>query len=135
MSRIVSSFNSKDTIFEVEIEGIPLGRLKKFAEATGDTVKTYQENGTYYVPGIYLVAMFRHVVKKLAKENPDFPMKKLTSFYGGNRGGTKENRVFLNQNLVYGIKYLSKDQYMVEISRLSKKQREIVLQGIFIFLE
>ena len=136
MSKIVSSFSSKDKVFETKIKGISLVRLKKFSEATGDTVRTYYENGMYYVPGVYLVAMFRHVVKKIGNENPEFPLKKLTSFYGGDRGGTKENRVYLNQDLVYRMKYLSKDQhknqYMIEIS---KDKKEIVLQGIFIFIE
>lgn len=131
METIETSFNDGDTIFQTSIEGISLPKLKSFCIATNSTLKDYYERKKHYVPGVYVIAMFRHVVKKLHKENPNFPLKKLKSFYGHN-GGTIENRIFINEKLTYRFAKVSmngnKIQFKVEITR---NLGEIVLKGLF----
>ncbi len=138
MSRIETCFKDGETIFETKLRGISLTRLKKFCQATEYPVGCYRDKtrGSYYIPGVMIISMFRHLVEKIAKEDDQFPLKKISSFYGSN-GGTKENRVFINENLTYRLKILSNDgpkkvQFRVEVSRSPK---DIVLAGIFIFCE
>ncbi len=139
MSKIESRFKEGNPIFETKISGISLLKLKKFCGATNSSLSDYFENGTHYVPGVYLIAMFRYIVKKIYKENNGFPMTKISSFYGYN-GGTKESRVFINEDLTYKFQIFTKDPdgdgekivFGVEVCRT---RTDIVLSGIFSFVK
>ncbi len=136
MIEIKSHFSEKDTIFSTLIKGINIQEIEGFGTSTRDQPSNFWDEGKkrFFVPGVMIISMFRYVVEKLYKENNDFPIKKLSNFYGSN-GGTKENRLFINEELRYEfvVRSFSKKKYFFEVEVLRNKTNEIVLNGLFQF--
>lgn len=155
MATIERKIKKGDAFFSTKISGRNIWHLWFFCLATGNDLKDYiiskkkikipdwlivllyfyfKKKCKFFIPGVMILSMFRTVVKKIHKEDGNFPIKKLDSFYGSN-GGTKENRLYLNESKVYKIKYLCKmenrHQYIIEVCR---ENDDIVLQGIFSFI-
>jgi len=134
MVKIKSNFSPDEKIFSTKIKGITLSELKKFTSSTRGKLSDFwdKKRKKFFIPGVMIIGMFRYVVEKLHKEQTDFPISKIKAFYGSN-GGTVENRVYLNEDLIHSIALRSilKGKYLFEIEVSREETKEIVLKGLF----
>jgi hypothetical protein len=100
--------------------------------------ESLKQDGKPFIPGHHLMGMLRNIIPKLHKKYPkDFPIKELTSFYGGPNCGTEENRLFIGEPISVRMEKLSNNkpghyQFMVKFIRT--KDESMVITGIFKFI-
>ena len=121
--------------FEFKLLGITIEELAiycTYARINLDSLKT--SNQEYYIPGHYLIGLFRYMVPELKKEYPSFPMEKLDSF-SISANGTLENRLLIDQSVTIKMQLKpsnpNKQQVWIEFVRDSNN--EIILAGLFGF--
>jgi hypothetical protein len=137
----MSNIEESKPVFELSLEKITGADIKAYCalfkipliEVTG----TKAGKKSLYVPGHFIIGLFRHIVPVMSKKYSNFPLKELTSFYGYN-GGTIENRLFINQKIMVRMQNKNGDGgsrkplMAVDFIRLSDKKK--ILSGLFTFV-
>lgn len=125
--------NKESVFFNVKMPAVTEIQILNYAKLFGIKKENLIHDGKFFVPGHYLIGLFRNsdLLEKLCSLN--FPIKNLVSFRGSN-GGTMEKRIFIGQPFEINFLKLSrnkKGEYLFDVKILSGKI--FILSGLFVF--
>jgi hypothetical protein len=128
---------NKKNVFSCTVPNVSKEKLEAYCELYEIPLNNLVYNSSYYIPGNLIEGLFRKIVKIISSEDKRFPINFLESFIGGN-GGTRENRIFINETLTVWIDIKTLEETGPYISFLCgvdfNRGEEIVFSGIYKFI-
>ncbi len=141
MNKIEDMFASSEKIYEVKMSPIPQANLVAYCKLFKLSIDKYFYRPSvdkYFIPGLYVLDMFRETIEKLHGADESFPISQVDGIDPGCTS-TLENRIFVNDELNFQtqIRCISKDSHKIKIvCRIQiYRNTSIVFAGMFNFYQ
>ncbi|HZX74815.1 MAG TPA: hypothetical protein VFE57_10355 [Cyclobacteriaceae bacterium] len=137
-STIHTTMMPTQKIFELRLPPVTKRKLKSYCTTFEIPIDDFElkTKDRFWIPAHYFIGMFRNIIPKLHEQYPEFPLKRIDSFYGSN-GGTYENRFFIRESIVLKMQErtkLSPTKYLFQVEFSNEKTGKIFLSGMFSFI-